>query len=436
MGIPDQLSAATAALAAKISGMAPAFSEIGQDVQEADSDAATASSAATSASASATTASSAATTAQTSATQASNSASSAATYAQQAQDSASAAAAAQSVVSQLFSQSATMTRFIAGNFVTSQAEQDAAMNAAPDQSTVFNSWYRFSHASGDVFPANSSETQAWAYNSSTGQISNTTNSATFIGVVSKEAYSDYILDVNISSTNTDDDVIGVLLAWYKDPSTGHEYTLSALRSPGGSSLLWWLAYNYNQSPTADGSKTLASGTSAVHWGNGASGSLSGAAAGYVTNTSTTGWSGQATQYGTDGHVRIRAVRTGNSISVSTSDFSAPDTLVSTLTIDLTSDPALAKFCGSSQYGFCASSQQDSLWSVTQFTNPQDAIYNLATQTVYENLNGVWSVTADVTVDGLGTNALLVNTQTGKSFIMKDKNNILVLPSTSLAITAS
>jgi hypothetical protein len=74
--------------------------------------------------------------------------------------------------------------------------------------------------------------------------------------------------------------------------------------------------------------------------------------------------------------------------------------------------------------------------VTQFTNPQDAIYNLATQTVYENLNGVWSVTADVTVDGLGTNALLVNTQTGKSFIMKDKNNILVLPSTSLAITAS
>ncbi|SAK83351.1 hypothetical protein AWB81_04200 [Caballeronia arationis] len=106
MSIADQLSAATAELAAKISGMAPAFSDIGQDVQEADTDAATASSAATSASASATTASSAATAAQTSATNAANSAATASTkasdanasaldantYAQQAQSSASSAA--------------------------------------------------------------------------------------------------------------------------------------------------------------------------------------------------------------------------------------------------------------------------------------------------------------------------------------------------------
>jgi hypothetical protein len=276
--------------------------------------------------------------------------------------------------------------------------------------------------------------QAWAYDSGTGQISNTTNSATFIGVVSTEKYDNYILDVNVSSTNTDDDVIGVLLAWYKDPTTGQEYTLSALRSPGGSSLLWGIAYNFFQSSTTDGAKTFVNGSSAVKWGNGASGALSATTAGYVTNTSTTGWSGQATTYSTDGHIRIRAVRTGNTISVSTSDWSAPDTLISTLTIDLASDPLLAKFCGSSQYGFCAESQQNSLWNVTQFTNPQDAIYNLATQTVYENLNGTWSVTTDLTVDGLGPNALLSNYTTGKSFIMKDKDNILVLPSTVLAIT--
>lgn len=436
MGIPDQLSVATAALAAKISGMAPAFAEIGHDVQEADDDAATASSAATSASASATAASSAATSAQTSATQAGNSASSASTYAQQAQASASAATSAASTVSALFAQSATMARFISGNFVTSQSEQDAAMNAAPDQSTVFNSWYRFSHNSTDTFPANSSELQAWSYDSTSGQISNTTNSATFIGVVSAEKYDNYILDVNISSTNTDDDVIGVLLAWYKDPASGHEYTLSALRSPGGSSLLWGLSYNFFQSSSTDGAKTLVNGSSAVKWGNGASGSVSAATAGYVTNTTTTGWSGQATTYGTDGHVRIRAVRTGNSISVSTSDWAAPDTLISTLTIDLTSDPVLAKFCGASQYGFCAESQQNSLWKVTQFTNPQDAIYNLATQTVYQNLNGTWSQTTDLSVDGLGPNTLLVNYQTGKSFILKDKDNIIVVPSTLLTSASS
>jgi hypothetical protein len=227
-----------------------------------------------------------------------------------------------------------------------------------------------------------------------------------------------------------------LLAWYKDPATGHEYTLSALRSPGGSSLLWGLSYNFFQSSSTDGAKTLVNGSSAVKWGNGASGSLSAATAGYVTNTTTTGWSGQATTYGTDGHVRIRAVRTGNSISVSTSDWAAPDTLISTLTIDLTSDPALAKFCGASPYGFCAESQQNSLWKVTQFTNPQDAIYNLATQTVYQNLNGTWSQTTDLSVDGLGPNALLVNYQTGKSFILKDKDNIIAVPSTLLTSASS
>jgi hypothetical protein len=92
MSIADDINAATAALAAKISGMAPAFSEIGADVHEADTDAATASSAATSASASATTASNAAASAQTSATNAGNSAATASTQASNASTSATNAA--------------------------------------------------------------------------------------------------------------------------------------------------------------------------------------------------------------------------------------------------------------------------------------------------------------------------------------------------------
>jgi hypothetical protein len=96
MSIADDINAATAALAAKISGMAPAFSEIGADVQDADTDAATASSAATSASASATTASNAAASAQTSATNAGNSAATASTQASNASTSASSAASSAS----------------------------------------------------------------------------------------------------------------------------------------------------------------------------------------------------------------------------------------------------------------------------------------------------------------------------------------------------
>lgn len=324
-------------------------------------------------------------------------------------------------------------RSLTGRFVGSQQEQDDTMNAAPDQQTVFNSWYRFSHDSSGVQPAVPAELQAWAYNASTGAISNTTNSASFIGVVSEEKYDDYILNVSVRSTNSDDDCIGILLAWYKDPITGKEFTLSAVRSPGGT-IPWGVVYNMSQG-TGGGEKTIADGTLAVKWGNGVAGATA-AAAGYVTNTPTDGWSGQATRWSTDGHTLIHAERTGDIIKVQTSDFQTPDTLTGLLTIDLTSDPLLQKFRGPSQYGFDAYSQQDSTWTVSQFTNPQDVIYNLATRIVYANVNGVWTATTDESIDDLGENVLLVNPDTGKSFYMKDKDNIVAIPSTRLTITAT
>lgn len=321
---------------------------------------------------------------------------------------------------------------LVGRFVSSQAEQDATMNAAPNQQTVFNSWYRFSHDSTGVQPANTGELSAWAYDSGSGAISNTTNSVTFIGVVSQESYDEYILDVKIRSTNTDDDMIGLLLAWYKDPATGKEYTLSALRSPGGGSWLYAVVYNAFQGALGS-MRTVQDGSASVKWGNGQPGTLSATAAGYVTNTTTTGWSGQATTYGTDGHIRLYVKRAGDIITVQTSDWADPDTLIpsSLLTIDLTSSPDLAKFRGPAPYGFVADSQQNSLWSVSQFTNPQDVIYNLATGNVYENVNGTWTLTTAESVAGLGTDVLLVNPDTNKAFFMKDPTNITVFSTTKL-----
>lgn len=324
-------------------------------------------------------------------------------------------------------------RTLVGRFVGSQAEQDATMNAAPDQQTVFNSWYRFSHDSTGVQPANSGELSAWAYDSASGSIYNTTNSVTFIGVVSDQKYDEYILDVKIRSTSTDDDQIGVLLAWYKDPTTGKEYTLSVQRSPGGGAWLYAVVYDAYQN-TSGGMKVIADGAASVKWGNGGAGNLSAAAAGYTTNDNVNGWGGQATKYSNDGHIRIYAKRTGDIITVQTSDWADADTLIpsSLLTIDLTSDPVLAKFRGPANYGFVADSQQNSYWTVTQFTNPQDVIYNLLTGTVYENVNGVWSETTAESVADLGTNVLLVNPDTNKVFFMKDPSNITVLTSAKLS----
>lgn len=312
-----------------------------------------------------------------------------------------------------------------GRFVGSAAELAAEQAAVPSQATVFSSWARFSHNATLTFPAVASETTAWAYNSTTGQIYDTVNSTTLIGVVSPEKYSDYVLDVSVRSTDSDDDVIGILLAWYKDPTTGYEYTLTALRSPGGGNPLWGVVYNCAQG-TPGGQKTVKDGSATVNWGNGASGALSATAAGFVTNTSTTGWSGQATQYGTDGHTRILAVRNGNTITLTTSNFSAPDTMLSStqLVIDLTSDPVLAKFQGASSYGFVSYSQANAYWAVNQFTNTQDTIFNLATGVAYQNLNGVWSTTTAVSWSNIPANCFLVNPDTGKIFFVKDQNNVL------------
>lgn len=322
---------------------------------------------------------------------------------------------------------------IFGNFAADTTEQNALMSTAPSQQDIFNSWYRFSHDNSLVFPAVPTEIDAWAYDAASSSISNTTNSGSFIGVVSKEVYDSYSLTMKLSSTNPDDDIIGVLLAWYKDPATGREYTISALRSPGGMSPLYAIVYNFNQGAPG-GQKTLQDGNAKVTWGNGAAGNLTQAAAGYANNTP--GWGGLAAQFGTDGSVRLHVERTGDIIKVKTTQFANPNALDDNtlLTIDLSTDPLLSKFRGATPYGMVAISQQDSKWAVTEFSNAKDGIYNMTTGEVWMNVNGVWSVSQDYSVAKLGKNVFMVNPKTGKMFAMLDSGTIVQYTGTLLAGT--
>uniref|UniRef100_A0AAU7PF40 Tail fiber protein n=1 Tax=Burkholderia phage vB_BgluM-SURPRISE13 TaxID=3159457 RepID=A0AAU7PF40_9VIRU len=322
---------------------------------------------------------------------------------------------------------------IVGRFVGSDQELQDTINAAPDQSVVFNSWYRFSHGTNGLFPSAPDEIQDWSFDATTGQIQNTTNSTTNIGVVSQEKYDSYILDVKLSSTNNDDDDIGVLLAFYKDPDTGREYTLEALRSPGGDVNLWDIVYNSNQG-SANGQKMVRPGKNFVTWGNNQPGTLSKTDAGKGDNDP--GWGNMAAfqNNGTDGSTRIYAVRDGDLINVTTSQWTTPGTLdtSTTLTIDLSTDPDLLKFRGPSPYGFVSTSQVGSTWTVNSFTNPKDVIYDLKTGKVYENQNGSWIETTSVSISDLGTDTLLVNPDTGKVFFMKDPSTISVMAAEKIA----
>lgn len=204
----------------------------------------------------------------------------------------------------------------------------------PTFQQVFNSWYRISHGGSNRYPFTPEETLTWAYDEATASIRNTTNSATFIGMVSLNTVGDYDFEVGLSSTNGDDDSVGIILAFYKDPITSKEYTLSLIRSLGETNTLdsdVQYRYNFGQS---DGYSLRNAGS-----------------------RKQIGWN-------VAGETIVRATRVGNLIHCTVREFSKlnpAQPIVDEYTINLDSDPRLAVFLGESRYGYCAQSQQDSTW---------------------------------------------------------------------------
>lgn len=318
---------------------------------------------------------------------------------------------------------------ITGRFVASQAEFDATKNAPPNQGEVFNSWYRFSHLRGNpAQPAIPDELGAWVYDSASDTIRNTTNSTSYIGVVSKSRYDKYLLDVFIDSTDNDDDSIAIVLAWHVDPITKKENTISAIRSPGGNGIntLWSVLYNYQQ----DDSVILSTGNTTVTWGNGQPGSMSSAQAEFPPNV--WNWSKMEANYGAAGN-RIKAERDQDIIRVQTAQWGTPNVIDpnTLLTIDLTTNPLLEKFRGPRAYGFSSQSQAYSSWRVDNFTNPQDRIYNLKDNQVFEYVDDDWALVPGATISDLGERAILYNPITKKMFYLHDPGSIVRMDTSDL-----
>lgn len=222
---------------------------------------------------------------------------------------------------------------------------------------VFNEWYRFSHSSAGAFPADATEINDWNYNESTGNLVCTVNSTTAIGFVSEKKYEDYVFEVVVSANNGDDDAIGVVFGFYVDEN-GDEHTLCAYRSTGGiGPELFSARYNWRQGSYGQ-EYDLGSTSSGLKWGDG------------VINENRTEPYSQGT-WGWDDYpegCRIRVERQGDIITLQTSQIRAnaseDDSFVpeATITIDLNSDPRLAKFKGPSNYGYVCMSQAASTWA--------------------------------------------------------------------------
>jgi len=317
----------------------------------------------------------------------------------------------------------TKANMTTGRFVASQEELDQTKNSPPNQGDIFNSWYRYSHQVGnEAQPALPDETLTWTYSSVTDVIQNTTNSSSSIGIVSPGKYDQYLLDAKLSSTHGDDDTIGLVLAWYVDPLTKREHTLTLVRSPGGSGQgnLYAIWYNHLRTDRV----LIANMGPLVTWGNGANGGLSLTEAGWVSNTP--GWGTTPTYWSNTGGTRLKAVRNGDVFTVTTSQWASSDTLDPTteFELDLKTNPLLEKFRGPCSYGFMTQSQANSRWSILNFTNPQEYIYDLKNDQVWEYVDDVWVIKAGASIDDIKPRRLLYNPTTKKMFYFHDRGSIV------------
>jgi hypothetical protein len=266
-----------------------------------------------------------------------------------------------------------------GIIVETQAEFDSAVVEGFSLDEVFRTWDLFSHYFGtsseeqspESFPAfnpNDPEPStaltpeefydktAWGYDDVNERIYLTKNYDPYTGFISPKEYSNYLFEATLSSTNNDDDQMGLVIGFYKDPTSGFEYTLSVLRmltqASNQGDYTYILVYNYGQNLSnsphykpeyADSSQNIIiDGTALAPFPAGA-----------------TGWVGNDT--------RLRVDRNGDVFSIKTSQFGS--TVIDDTTeiiIDLNNYPTLSMFKGQSKVGFSAKSQKDAYFSEISF----------------------------------------------------------------------
>lgn len=306
--------------------------------------------------------------------------------------------------------------------VHSDAEMDQAKGASVDFASVFNSWKRISHTGVAARPAVEAELQTWAYDAATNKIKNLTNSASMIGLISPEKYGDYVFEVDVSSGNADDDLVGLIAAYAEVDGIGH--TLNVWRTCGGMGFkLFTVAYNYPTGALYD-QKDLGSKHGGLKWSDGV---VDDSRAMTIPQDYIKGWNAQGTG------CRIRVVRQGDILTIDTSNMNENNVYVPTarVVVDLASDPLLAKFKGAAQIGYAAYSQADSTWSVLQAPSTKYNILDSRNNHVWVWQNGVWVDSGYVSDATLVKNRLYKNTLNGASYYCDSNGQFILLGSPGL-----
>lgn len=268
--------------------------------------------------------------------------------------------------------------------------------------TVFNNWGRFSHDGVDdnvdpVPPSNVPLSDLFVYDAATDTITQNTNTAPAVGFVSNEVYDTYTHKAQVSSTDPDDDSIGLVIAFATLDNDVDERTLSVILvmskdNVAGNAPTFQVVYNYRQD------------TEVVLYENNA----------WITSDPG-GWNNAGIG------APIEVIRDGDSVTVKAGQFgtSVIDE-ASAITFNLFDRPETADFRGPQRYGYITWSQADSTFGTRSFSGALDVIYDMSVDppVVWTFVNGAWGIdnTLDF-YDELGYGRIVFNRTTRKTFFV-------------------
>lgn len=250
---------------------------------------------------------------------------------------------------------------------------------------------------------------SWIYLLGPDRLFNVQNTGNYNGFFSTLKFDNFVGIATVSSTNIDDDAIGVSIAVYFNSVTNEVHTLSAYRTQGGfpkPSEGWGILHKVNGVVVGlpIGAKSIG-GTNA----NGGAGT-----------GDKQGWSGRNSQ--------IRIERTGNIVKAFCSTWGTGGTAnpidpTSEISIDL-ADPAngLTDFMGPQAYGYETQSQPGATFSDLKFLTPAeenpDYIYDLKLNLVYGKKSvgiGYELVPGTKALETLGYPKTITNIETQREF---------------------
>lgn len=266
---------------------------------------------------------------------------------------------------------------------------------------IFDTWERVSYTDGNPH-AQPTEESSWTMDAATKQVVCGVNSVSTVGFIGPDFYDNYEMEVVLSSTDADDDGIGLCLGYIVENGVAHMLMVSRQGSQGffsagaagqtiGEGLLEVVV-----NPGAQG-RRVGSLIGSLHYPDGTVPILP-LSAGHG------GWN-------TLGEIGLKVKRTPDRIQIWTTDKGELGNYKNenSLTIELANNDLLAKFRQPCRIGYVANSQTKSTWRVLTQPDFYDTIYDTRDGSVQVYESGTWVTHApgtDYVLDKLQPGSLI------------------------------